>query len=264
LSPQNASFISVGSGDARRKIACRQLQGRGPCIVWLGGFKSDMQSTKALALEDWARAEGRAFLRFDYSGHGESESAMPGERFIDGTISRWLEDALAMFELTTQPLLLVGSSMGGWISLLAARDLAAKGQSKKLAGMVLIAPAVDFTQALMWPQFSPEIRAKIENEGVWYRETPYSSDPMPITRALIEDGRKNLLFGAPILPGCPVHIVQGQQDPDVPWPHAVTLMEHLPASAATLTLIKDGDHRLSRQQDIALLIRCLAEMAEAV
>eukprot|EP01037_Dinobryon_pediforme_P002544 gene2544-2583_t len=244
-----------------RRLAYRYRAGRGPCIVWLGGFKSDMMSTKVLALDTWAETLGQSLLRFDYSGHGESESERVGERFIDGTISRWLEDTLAMLALVEGPALLVGSSMGGWLALLAERALRAKGKAEQIKGMVLIAPAVDFTESLMWAQFTPEIRAEIEQNGVWYRPTGYAPDPCPITFRLILDGRNNLLFGAPLGVDCPIHILQGQQDPDVPWSHATTLMQHLPAAQATLTLIKDGDHRLSRPQDIEMLVQTVAQMA---
>eukprot|EP01037_Dinobryon_pediforme_P008165 gene8164-8249_t len=219
-----------------------------------------MMSTKVLALDTWAEHSGQSLLRFDYSGHGASESGQVGERFIDGTISRWLEDSLAMLAVVQGPVLLVGSSMGGWLALLAEKALRVRGQANLIKGMVLIAPAVDFTETLMWPQFSPEIRAEIETKGVWYRPTPYAPEPCPITLKLIEDGRDNLLFGAPLAADCPIHILQGQQDPDVPWSHATTLMHHLPAAQATLTLVKDGDHRLSRAQDIDLLVTSVANM----
>ena len=157
--------------------------------------------------------------------------------------------------------ILVGSSMGGWLALLAARALRAKGRSP--GGLVLIAPAVDFTEALMWAQFGPAIREEIMSQGRWLRASAYAPEPYPITRALIEDGRNHLMLGKPIEPGCPIAILQGMQDPDVPWQHAMTLVEHLPADDVTLTLVKDGDHRLSRDSDIALLIRAVAAMTGA-
>jgi pimeloyl-ACP methyl ester carboxylesterase len=222
--------------------------GAGPAIIWLGGFRSDMRATKAEALAAHAAGQGRAMVRFDYTGHGESEG-----RFEDATISTWLADALAVIAAHGGPApVLVGSSMGGWLALLAARAIQAEGGA--LSGLVLIAPAVDFTQALMWEQFPPAVRDEIMSRGAWLRPSAYSAEPYPITRALIEDGRRHLMFGQPITPGCPVTILQGMADPDVPWSHAMTLLEHLPADQVTLTLIKDGDHRLSRPQDIEALI----------
>jgi alpha-beta hydrolase superfamily lysophospholipase len=217
-------------------------------VVWLGGFRSDMRATKAETLDTWARAKGRAFLRFDYSGHGESSG-----RFEDGTISRWLEDTLAIVDAASEgPQILVGSSMGGWLALLAAREMAARGRPP--AGLVLIAPAVDFTETLMWAALDTAARRAIETEGVYLRPSAYAPDPVPITRALIEDGRRHLMLNGPIRSHAPVHILQGMNDPDVPWRHATTLVEHFAVDPAVLTLIKDGDHRLSRAQDLALLI----------
>ena len=228
-----------------------------PGIVWLGGFKSDMLSTKAAALDHFAASDGRGCLRFDYSGHGESEG-----RFEDGTISLWLQESLAMIRAQTQgPQILVGSSMGGWIALLAARAMGAQEAAQRLAGLVLIAPAVDFTEKLMWAQMPAAIRQEIESKGVWLRESAYSPEPTPITRALIEDGRRNQMFDGAIDAHAPVHILQGMQDPDVPWQHAMTLVEHLAGDCVTLSLIKDGDHRLSRDEDIAALIAAVANIA---
>ena len=239
--------LAVGAGEARREIALRHRPGAGPCVVWLGGFRSDMLATKAAALDEWAAECGRAFLRFDYSGHGES-----GGRFEDGTISRWLEDTLAAVAAAGEGPVLVGSSMGGWLALLAARALAARGRAP--AGLVLVAPAVDFTETLMWPSLDAAAQRAVLENGVWLRPSDYSPEPVPITRALIEDGRNHLLLGGPIRSYCPVHILQGMRDPDVPWRHAMTLVEHLAEDPAVVTLIKDGDHRLSRPQDIARLV----------
>jgi len=237
-----------------RSLAFLRRPGAGPCIVWLGGFRSDMRATKAGALDALCARMGRAFLRFDYSGHGES-----GGRFEDGTIGLWLADALAVVaaHAGARPLL-VGSSMGGWIALLAALRMRALGTPA--AGLVLIAPAADFTQGL-WDGFPVEVQREIEERGHWPRPSAYAPEPTPITRALIEDGRRHLLLGRPIEPGCPVHILQGMQDPDVPWSHAMRLLEHLPAEETILTLVKDGDHRLSREQDLALLVRSVEAMA---
>jgi pimeloyl-ACP methyl ester carboxylesterase len=216
-----------------------------------------MRATKAAALDVWAEKNGRAFVRFDYSGHGES-----GGAFEDGTISRWLEDAMTVIErFVTERPILVGSSMGGWISLLAARHLLERRPDSAPAGIVLIAPAVDMTERLMWDRFPEDLKRVVEETGVYYRPSAYSDDPYPITKALIEDGRGHLLLGQPIQTGCPVHILQGMEDPDVPWSHALRLVEHLPGDSVSLTLIKDGDHRLSRPEDIERLIAAVEAIA---
>ena len=229
-----------------------------PGLFWLGGFKSDMRGTKALALDAWAAEHRRACIRFDYSGHGESEG-----KFADGTIGRWLEDSLAVFERFCRgPQVVIGSSMGGWMALLLARAAAKRANNASLAGLVLIAPAPDFTEELMWKGFSPEIRQEIETRGVWMRPSEYGDgSPYPITRALIEEGRNHLLLGGSIEVGCPVRILQGAKDPDVPWQHAFKLAHRLPADDVVLTVIQDGDHRLSRPQDIARIIAAVAEFA---
>lgn len=247
------SFMQIG--DPPRSIAYRKRPSTGqgakhPGGIWLGGFRSDMQSTKAVRLDELAAQQARAFLRFDYSGHGES-----GGRFEDGTIGAWLEESLAMIRAQTSgPQILVGSSMGGWIALLAARALAQAGEADRLAGLLLIAPAVDFTQALLWPKLTSAARRDLEQKGVWLRPSAYSPEPIPITARLIEEGRQNLLMGALIRAHCPVHILQGMQDPDVPYAHALHLVEHLAEDPVAITLIKDGDHRLSREEDIARLL----------
>jgi pimeloyl-ACP methyl ester carboxylesterase len=254
------AFIEVGQGDGRRRIAVRARNGgafgNGPGLFWLGGFNSDMKGTKALALDHWAAAHDRACVRFDYSGHGES-----GGAFTDGTVGRWLEESVAVFDRFCRgPQIVIGSSMGGWIALLLARELARRATSPTaLAGLVLIAPAPDFTEELMWKGFSPDIRQEIETRGVWLRPSAYG-DPYPITRALIEEGRQHLLLGSAIEVGCPVRILQGAQDPDVPWKHAFALAHRLPVDDVVLTMIQDGDHRLSRPQDIARIIAAVAEI----
>jgi len=251
------AFIEVGKDDAIRRIAVRAREGAAPGLFWLGGFNSDMKGTKALALDGWAAEHGRACVRFDYSGHGES-----GGKFIDGTIGRWLEDSLAVFERFCRgPQVVIGSSMGGWMALLLAREVAKRTTNASLAGLVLIAPAPDFTEELMWKGFSPEIRREIETKGVWMRPSEYGDgSPYPITRALIEEGRNHLLLGGSIEVGCPVRILQGAKDPDVPWRHAFALAHRLPADDVVLTMIQDGDHRLSRPQDIARIITAVAEI----
>jgi pimeloyl-ACP methyl ester carboxylesterase len=254
------AFIEVGEGSSGRRIAVRARLGSGlgsgSGLFWLGGFNSDMKGTKALALDEWAAAHGRACVRFDYSGHGES-----GGTFAGGTIGRWLAESLAVFDrFCSGPQVVIGSSMGGWMALLLARELARRAASQtSLAGLVLIAPAPDFTEELMWKGFSPDIRHEIETQGVWLRPSAYG-DPYPITRALIEEGRNHLLLGSAIDVGCPVRILQGAQDPDVPWRHAFALAQRLPAEDVVLTMIQDGDHRLSRPQDIARIIAAVAEM----
>jgi len=250
-------FLDVGSGAAARRIAVLVQPGDAPTVFWLGGFRSDMRSTKAEALDLWAKRTGRAFVRFDYSGHGES-----GGRFEGGTISGWLEDTLAVLEtFATGPFVLVGSSMGGWLALLAARELRRRDHARSPAGLVLIAPAVDFTERLMWQQFPPEAQRAILEQGLYLRPSLYSPDPYPITRALIEDGRRHLLLDGAIVTGCPIHILQGMQDPDVPWRHALELVEHLPGDSVSLTLINDGDHRLSRDEDLERLIAAIEDIA---
>ncbi|MFL6812342.1 MAG: alpha/beta hydrolase [Bradyrhizobium canariense] len=262
-------FIDVGEGPSARRIAVRrraaqesgQESGQGPGLVWLGGFKSDMQGSKAVALDEWARDHGRAVVRFDYSGHGES-----GGDFVDGTIGRWLEESVAVFErFCDGPQVLIGSSMGGWMALLLAREIKKRQETQQakasLAGLVLIAPAPDFTEELMWKNFPAAVKKEIETKGVWLRPSDYGDgSPYPITRNLIEEGRNHLVLGSAIDLGCPVRILQGAQDPDVPWQHAFALTHRLPADDVVLTMIQDGDHRLSRPQDIARILAAVAEI----
>jgi pimeloyl-ACP methyl ester carboxylesterase len=253
---QEPAFIEVGNDPGRRRIAVRARTGAAPGLFLLSGFHSDMRGTKAVALEAWAAGRDRACVRFDYSGHGES-----GGAFVDGTIGRWLEETVAVFEqFCDGPQVVIGSSMGGWMALLLAREMARRpARRASLAGLVLIAPAPDFTEELMWKGFSPEIRHQIETNGVWLRPSAYG-EPYPITRALIEEGRNHLLLGGSIDVGCPVRILQGAQDPDVPWQHAFALAHRLPADDVVLTMIQDGDHRLARPQDIARIIAAVAEI----
>jgi pimeloyl-ACP methyl ester carboxylesterase len=253
-------FLRVGDAGAQRRIAVRRRSGGAPGLFWLGGFKSDMKGTKAEALAHWAAEHRRACTRFDYSGHGES-----GGDFAEGTIGRWLQDSLAVFDACAEgPQVLVGSSMGGWLALLLSRELrrrAAAGNnvSAPVMGLVLIAPAVDFTEELMWKRFPAAVRHEIEQKGFWNRPSLYSEEPYLITRELIEDGRRHLVLGELIETGCPVRILQGVQDPDVPWQHAVGLSSRLAHDDVVLTLIKDGDHRLSRPEDIERLLAAVAE-----
>jgi pimeloyl-ACP methyl ester carboxylesterase len=249
-------FLNVGTDKAARKIAVRRREGGSPGLFWLGGFKSDMRGTKAEALDRWAQENGRAMARFDYSGHGESDG-----NFTDGTIGRWLEESLAVFDIFCRgPQVVIGSSMGGWLALLLIRELARRRRTDpSVARLVLIAPAVDFTEELMWKRFPPEVKLKIEQTGVWARPSQYSEEPYPITRGLIEEGRRHLLLDGMIETGCPVRILQGVQDPDVPWQHTVELTSRFARDDVVLTLIKDGDHRLSRPEDIERLIAAVAE-----
>ena len=233
------------------QIAWRRVDGRGPTVVWLGGFRSDMAGTKAQALADWAAGEGRAYLRFDYLGHGESS----GDFQAKGTVTRWRGDALAVLdELTEGRLLLVGSSMGAWIACLAAMV-----RPQRLAALVLIAPAPDFTEKLIAPEIPPQGRADLQANAVWLRPSEYG-DPDPITRRLLEDGACWSILGAEPVPiSAPVRILHGGADPDVPWRHALELSQSIKSDDVVFSLIKDGDHRLSRPQDIARLIAAVAE-----
>jgi pimeloyl-ACP methyl ester carboxylesterase len=257
----NATFlksVDVGIGPDKRTVAVRSRAGAPPGLLWLGGYKSDMKGNKAIALDQWAAEHGRGCVRFDYSGHGES-----GGKFTDGTIGRWLEECLVVFErFCVGPQVVVGSSMGGWLALLLVRELRKQARVQppaSIAGLVLIAPAVDFTEELMWKKFPPEIKREIETTGAWMRTSAYSEEPYTITRGLIEEGRRHLLLGGLIETGCPVRILQGVEDPDVPWNHAVDLVARFAHDDVVLTLVKDGDHRLSRPEDIERLLAAIAE-----
>ena len=232
------------------KLAWRAVEGRLPTVVWLGGFRSDMTGTKAQALADQALATGRAFLRFDYSGHGES-----GGDFTDGTIGSWRADALAMIDrLTTGDLILVGSSMGGWLACLCAL-----ARPDRVKGLVLVAPAADFPQALMVPEMTAGDRAALDRDGVWMRPSEYG-DPYPIARRFLEESAAWSLLPGPVGIDLPVRILQGGADPDVPWRHALALSEALTSQDQVFSLVRDGDHRLSRPQDIARLLAFVDEL----
>ncbi len=237
-------------------IAVRARPGRTPGLAWLGGYRSDMMGTKAEALDGWAERHGHAYVRHDYSGHGES-----GGLFTDGTISRWLAESLAVLNSFTQgPQILVGSSMGGWIALRMIQELRKAGDESRVAGLILLAPAPDFTMELMEPQLTDEQRRDIEERGFMEEKSDYSDEPNIYTRALFVDGRQNRVLQGLIETGCPVHIIQGMNDPDVPYSHAEKLVRHLPVCDVTLSLVRDGDHRLSRPQDIDMLLRAVDEM----
>ena len=242
--------ITIGEGDEARDIAILSRSGTTPGLFWLGGFASDMMGTKAEALDAFAGKKGLAFTRFDYSGHGQS-----GGRFEDGTISRWLEESLAVFDRTEGPQIVIGSSMGGWLALLLAkvgRERAVGGDSR-IAGLVLLAPAVDMTRALMWAEMSGAEQQAVMEQGFVRSPSDYDPEGYLITRALIEDGDRHLFGDELIETGCPIHILQGVQDTDVPWQHASQLVSSLASDDVVLTLIKDGDHRLSRTEDIVRL-----------
>jgi len=231
-------------------LAWRKVAGAGPTVVWLGGYRSDMTGTKAEVLAGWAQAQGRACLRFDYSGHGAS-----GGDFLEGTITRWRQDALAMLDdLAGGEVVLVGSSMGGWLACLAAL-----ARPERVKALVLIAPAADFTERLIAPGIPPEGKAALAEHGVWNRPSDYG-DPDPVTAALLEDGARWSILPGPVPITAPVRILQGGRDPDVPWRHALDLAQALKGDDVVFTLIRDGDHRLSRPQDIARLIAAVEEV----
>lgn len=231
-------------------LAYRQQDGAGPGVMFLGGFHSDMTGSKAEYLAGWCAARDRAFLRFDYSGHGSS-----GGEFAEGTIGRWLIDAeLALTSLTNGPQILVGSSMGGWIALLLALR-----HPERVAGLIGIAAAPDFTEDLMWAKFPAEIRQQIERDGMWHRPSEYG-EPYPITRRLIEDGRHHLVLRRPLHLNMPIRLLHGQADLDVPWQLSLRIAETVTSEDITVTLVKDGDHRLSTPDNLALLGRSLGAL----
>lgn len=261
MTEPQTQFLDVADEHGARRIAFLVEQGKEDGragLVWLQGFKSDMVSTKATALAAWARSEGLTFARFDSSGHGQSSG-----RFEDGTIGAWLAEAEAFVRHVLRcPVVLIGSSMGGWLALLLMRVLgeAQRGTSVTVRGAVLIAPAWDMTETLMWARFPRETRDEILNNGVWYRPSAYGDGPYAITRNLIEEGRHHLIGDASIRVECPLRILHGMQDPDVPWRHSLDLVERLDGGDVQLTLVKDAEHRLSRPQDLALLIRTISTL----
>ena len=232
-------------------VAYATVAGRSPTVAFLGGFRSDMTGTKAMALEGWAQRSGRAFVRFDYLGHGQSSG-----QFEDGTIGRWLDDSLAVLDqLTAGKLVLVGSSMGGWLSLLAAR-----ARPERLAGLVLIAPAPDFTERMLLAGLSRDEQERLQREGRLERPSQYSPEPSVFTWKLIEEGRSHLLLDKPLVLPCRVRLLHGQDDPDVPWDYSLQIAGHLEAPEVITTLVKGGDHRLSTPADIARLIATVEEL----
>jgi pimeloyl-ACP methyl ester carboxylesterase len=254
MTTPESPFVKFTSPQGRR-LALRHHRAQPGALtfVWLSGFNSDMSGTKATRMAAWAQAHGHGYLAFDYSGHGQSEG-----QFADGTISAWREDALAAIDQAGEtPLVLIGSSMGGWMALLAAL-----ARPERVRALVLIAPAPDFTSDLLWPELSPPAQQEILDKGQWMRPSAYGA-PYPITRALIEDGKRWSILGKPILFHGPVHILQGMADPDVPWRHALRLVDALASADVTLTLIKHGDHRLSREEDLIRLEDACAKMVAA-
>ncbi|WP_374652433.1 alpha/beta hydrolase [Dongia sp.] len=243
----------------RRNLAANDREADGvntrkvpPGIVFLGGFASDMTGTKAMALDAYCAATGRAFVRFDYSGHGQSSG-----KFVDGTIGAWRDDALAIVDQLTQgPQILIGSSMGGWLMLLCAL-----ARPDRVHALIGLAPAPDFTEELMWQTMDAGMQQRLMQEGRVEEPSAYSDDPYVITRALIEDGRKHLLLGGAIHIDRPVRLIHGQADEDVPFSVSLRLADHLVTQNVAVTLVKDGDHRLSRQQDLERLIMTIEELS---
>jgi pimeloyl-ACP methyl ester carboxylesterase len=232
-------------------VAYATTAGRAPTVAFLGGFRSDMTGTKAIALEAWARKTGHAYLRFDYLGHGQSSG-----RFEDGTIGRWRDDSLAAIDqLTDGKLILVGSSMGGWLSLLVAR-----ARPERLAGVVLIAAAPDFTERMLLKRLSVQERVQLEREGRLERPSQYSPEPSVFTWKLIEEGRNHLVLDKKLSLPCPVRLLHGQSDPDVPWEYSLQIAAHLDAPEVVTTLVKGGDHRLSTPGELARLIATVEEL----
>ncbi len=251
------AWLTVGMD--KRRVATIARAGSAPGIVWLGGFRSDMMGTKAVVLDAYAAEKGIAYSRFDYSGQGQSEGV-----FEDGTISRWLEDAEAAFAVTAGPQILVGSSMGGWLSLLLADAERRKPGGGRVAGLVLIAPAVDMTRALIWDAMPKAARRELAEAGIYYAPNAHGGTPVPITKTLIDDGEKHLFGDRLIEVGCPVHILQGMRDAEVPWRDANGLVERLASDDVVLTLVKDGDHRLSRPEDLARIRDALDELIAVI
>jgi len=258
MNQQEPQFLELGQGPKRRRVAYRFDEGQDDsdtAVVWLSGFLSDMTSTKVQFLSDWAQTFGHAILRFDYSGHGLSEGDL-----LTATVGDWLEEARALLACVGERrVVLVGSSLGAWIALLLARALP---RDARLTGLVLIAPAWDMTEALMWEKMSERTRAKVETEGVFYAPSNYE-DPYPITKILVEEGRNHLLGEGDIAIDAPLRILQGMRDEDVPWQHACALVDLLAGNDVELTLVKDGDHRLSGPKDLQRLSRTIEALIES-
>jgi pimeloyl-ACP methyl ester carboxylesterase len=244
-------FLRLSDGG---RLIFQRLPGKRPGVLFCGGYTSDMTGTKALALEAFCRAQGRAFTRFDYSGHGASSGD-----FADGTIGLWAQDALAIVDRASAgPLIVVGSSMGGWIMLLVAL-----ARPERIAGLIGVAAAPDFTADLLLPQATPEQRRALAEQGYWMQPSAYGGDPYPVTRSLIEEADEHLMLRAPLPINCPVHLLHGQRDPDVPWQTALRLAERLQSDNVTVELIKAGDHRLSSPPDLARITAAIERLAAA-
>jgi pimeloyl-ACP methyl ester carboxylesterase len=260
VTDETPHFLDVDGTAGRRRIAFLHAQPASPAApgyIWLQGLKSEMISTKATALAAWCAARGHPCTRFDYSGHGRSEG-----RFEDGTIGAWLEEGLAVFErLTKGPQVLVGSSTGAYIALLMLRHLLRNdpANAARVKGLILIAPAWDLTEALMWQRFSESAKRDIMEKGVFLRPSAYGDGPYAITRQFIEEGRRHLIGPDGFDPGRPVLVLHGLLDEDVPWEHALELEATLRGDHVRITAVPDGDHRLSRPEDLDLLFRCAAE-----
>ena len=237
------------------KVAYNKVSGGSPGVVFLHGLMSDRDGTKALALADHCASTGQAFVRFDMFGHGESSG-----RFQDGSISRWTEDAVEVItRLTEGPQILIGSSMGGWVMLRAALAC-----PERIAGIVGIAPAPDFTEELMWTEFSESERDRIQKEGVLDVQSEYDESPYPIGYHLIEDGRKNLMLHEPISITCPARLIHGQKDTAVPWETSMRIAEKITSDDVSVLLVKNGDHRLSEPADLERLCMIVDEITRNV
>ena len=259
IAPEHPGSVVAGSGETARRLAYERRVGEGPALVWLGGYRSDMRGTKAEHLSQVAGAQGLASCRFDYSGHGESDG-----RFEDGTISRWVEDAAAVIAAAVdRPAILIGSSMGAWIALRLVQQARDAGGRPPIVGLLLLAPAPDFTQRLMEPKLTPAQRQELAENGFLSEPSAYSDMPTIYTQALFDDGRANLVMDGLIDTGCPVTIIQGMADPDVPYDHALSLVSHLPSDGVVVTLVPDGDHRLSRPRDLQLIERAVLDLVAA-
>lgn len=235
-----------------RKLAYKYHQGKGPTIVFFPGLMSDMEGSKAVALDEFCRSRGQAYVRFDYSGHGQSS----GE-FTDGTIGAWAKDAMAVVaQVTTGDLILVGSSMGGWIGLLCALEL-----GDRVKGFVGLAAALDFTKELCWDKYSDEIKATLERDGVYYEACDYGDDPYAMTLKLLQEGNDHLLLDKEIDLTCPVRLIQGGRDPDVPPITAQRISDCLKSEDVVITYVKNGDHRLSTEADLKRLCQVVKEIS---
>jgi len=257
MTSSEPQFLDVGLAGEARRIAVLAKPGNAPGLFWLSGFKSDMVSTKATAVDAYAAEHGLAVTRFDYSGHGQS-----GGRFEDGTIGRWLDEAEAVFhQVSRGPQIVIGSSMGGYIALLLLRRLMerAPDEARRIGALVLIAPAWDMTEELMWKEMPASAKRDLETTGVWLRPSLYG-DPYPITRQLIEEGRQHLFARKTWDPGRPVHVIHGLLDPDVPWEHTLDLASFLAGDRTRVTAVPDGEHRLSRPEDLALLFDVIGNL----